>query len=34
MQTTFKNNRPFTKAEVKVLVVLLTVAIVLALAIQ
>ena len=34
MQTTSKNDRPFTKVEVKSLVVLLTVAIILALAIQ
>ena len=34
MNTTFKNNRPFTKAEVKSLAVLHTIAIILALAIQ
>ena len=34
MQTTFKNDRPFTKAEVKSLAVLFTIAIILALAIQ
>lgn len=34
MNTTFKNDRPFAKAEVKVLVVLFTIAITLALAIQ
>ena len=34
MHTTFKNDRPFTKAEVKSLVVLFTVAIILALAIE
>ena len=34
MQTTFKNGRPFTKLEVKSLVVLFTVAITLALAIE
>ena len=34
MQTTFKNDRPFTKAEIKSLVVLSTVAIILALAIE
>lgn len=34
MNTTFKTDRPFTKAEVKPLVVLFTIAIILALAIQ
>lgn len=34
MSTTFKNDRPFTKAEVKSLVVLFTVAIILTLAIE
>ena len=34
MSTTFKNDRPFTKAEIKSLVVLSTVAIILALAIE
>ena len=34
MNTTFKTDRPFAKAEVKSLVVLFTIAIILALAIQ
>ena len=34
MDRTFKNDRPFTKSEVKSLVVLFTVAIIIALAIQ
>ena len=34
MQTTFKNDRPFTKAEIKSLVVLFTVANILAFAIE
>ena len=34
MNTTFKNDRPFTKAEVKSLVVLFTIASILALAVQ
>ena len=34
MQTTFKNDRPFTKAEVKSIVVLFTVAIIIAFAIK
>ena len=34
MNTTFKNDRPFTKSEVKSIVVLFTVATILALAIQ
>ena len=34
MNTTFKNDRPFTKAEVKSLAVLFTIAIILALATQ
>ena len=34
MQTTFKNDRPFTKSEVKSSVVLFTVATILALAIE
>ena len=34
MKTTFKTDRPFTEAEVKSIVVLFTVAIIIALAIQ
>lgn len=34
MNTTFKNDRPFTKSEVKALVVLFTVAIVIAFALD